>query len=211
MDFNDVIGHEDIIRGVQESIKNQKISHSYLFQGEESIGKKKLGLVFAKTLLCKEKGLSPCNTCSSCLKFDTENHPDFLYVGAEKNLIKKDKIDGILKDINTYPLEGDRKIIFIDDSNCMRVDTQNSILKTLEEPPKYINIFLVTSNVNDIIGTIQSRCQILKFYPVEGSKIEEVLTRDYDIPKGRAKFIANFTKGAVGKSIEISQSEEFFS
>lgn len=92
----------------------------------------------------------------------------------------------------------------------MRMESQNALLKTLEEPPSYINIILITSNSNNLIPTILSRCQIIKFYPVEKGKIIEFLRTKYDKTVEEANFIADFTKGSIGKSITLSQSKDFF-
>lgn len=210
MDFTNIIGHEKIIDNLKKAIDNNQISHSYLFEGEESIGKKMVALSLAKTLLCKEGGLEPCNRCNSCLKFDNFNHPDFQLIEPEKDIIKKEEIDEMIKSINIAPLEGKRKIIIIDDSYKMRVEGQNGLLKTLEEPPSYINIILIAPNRKSLIPTILSRCQIISFYPVENKKIEDLLVSQYGKIKEEAKFIAHFTKGSVGRSIYISQSEDFF-
>lgn len=210
MDFTDIIGHEDIIDNLKKAIKNGQIFHSYLFEGEESIGKKKVALSFAKTLLCKSEGIEPCNRCSSCLKFDNFNHPDFILIEPEKGIIEKKKIDKLLSKINISPLESNRKIIIIDDSDTMRMETQNSLLKTLEEPPHYINIILITSNSNNIIPTILSRCQIINFYPIEKNKIEKMLVSKYGKTREEANFIAHFTNGSLGKAITYSESLDFF-
>ncbi|HFL3828418.1 TPA: DNA polymerase III subunit delta' [Clostridioides difficile] len=210
MDFTKIIGHEGVIENLKNAIDNNQIFHSYLFQGEEALGKKMVALSFAKTLLCKEGGHKPCNRCNSCLKFDSGNHPDFQLIEPEKDIIKKEKIDELIKSINIAPLESKRKIIIIDDSDKMRMEGQNGLLKTLEEPPSYINIILITSNSNNIIPTILSRCQVITFYPVENNKIEELLTSKYNKTIEEAKFIAHFTKGSVGKSISLSESEDFF-
>ena len=210
MDFTDIVGHRDIIDNLKKAIEKGQISHSYLFEGEESIGKKKVALSFAKTLLCKSKGLEPCNECNSCLKFDNFNHPDFTLIEPEKGIIKKEKIDDILNNINIAPLESQRKIIVIDDSHSMRVETQNALLKTLEEPPHYMNIILITSNSNNIIPTILSRCQVITFYPIPKDKIEKLLVSDYDKTEEEANFIAHFTNGSLGKSIAYSKSKDFF-
>ena len=210
MDFTKIIGHEKVIDNLKNAIDNDQLSHSYLFEGEESIGKRKVALSFAKALLCKEGGLEPCNRCNSCLKFESGNHPDFQLIEPEKDIIKKEKIDEMIKSINIAPLESKRKIIIIDDSHKMRMEGQNGLLKTLEEPPFYINIILITPNANNLIPTILSRCQIIKFYPVDSKKIEELLVSKYNKTSLEAKFIAHFTKGSVGRSIFLSQSEDFF-
>ncbi|QQY79871.1 DNA polymerase III delta prime subunit [Keratinibaculum paraultunense] len=210
MDFNDIIGHEDTIDNLKKAIEKGQIFHSYLFEGEESIGKKKVALSFAKTLLCKSRGIEPCNMCNSCLKFDNFNHPDFILIEPENGIIEKKKIDRLLSKINIAPLESNRKIIIIDDSDTMRMDTQNSLLKTLEEPPHYINIILITSNSNNIIPTILSRCQIINFYPINKNKIEKLLISKYKKTKEEANFIAHFTNGSLGKAITYSESLDFF-
>lgn len=209
MDFSKVVGHERVIDNLKKAIDKNQISHSYLFEGEESIGKKMVALSFAKSLLCKKGGLEPCNTCNSCIKFDNDNHPDFKLIESKKGLISKKVIDELIKTISTAPLESKRKIIVIDNSHDMRLEGQNGLLKTLEDPPSYINIILITSNTNNLIGTILSRCQIVKFYPVENRKIEELLRVNYNKTREQASFIAHFTKGSVGKSIQLSESTDF--
>ncbi|NMB27551.1 MAG: DNA polymerase III subunit delta' [Tissierellia bacterium] len=211
MDFTKIIGHEKIIENLKNAIDNNQISHSYLFEGEESIGKKMVALSFAKTLLCKKQGLKPCNSCNSCLKFDNLNHPDFKLIEPEKNRISKKTIDKLIKSMSIAPLESKRKIVVIDNSHEMGLEAQNGLLKTLEEPPSYINIILITSSSNNLIPTIISRCQVVKFYPVENKKIEELLKLNYNKTLEEANFIAHFTQGSVGRSIILSKSEDFFS
>lgn len=206
-----IIGHEKIIENLKNAIDKDQISHSYLFEGEESIGKKMVALSFAKTLLCKKGGLEPCNSCNSCLKFDNLNHPDFKLIEPEKNRILKETIDNLIKSMSIAPLESKRKIVIIDNSHEMGLEAQNGLLKTLEEPPSYINIILITSSSNNLIPTIISRCQVVKFYPVENKKIEELLKLNYNKTLEEANFIAHFTQGSVGRSIILSKSEDFFS
>ena len=210
MDFSQIIGHERQIESLKNTIKKKNISHSYLFEGEDGLGKKQVALVFAKTLLCKEEKPEPCNICSSCIKFDKDNHPDFKMIIPDKDIIKKEEIDKLIKSASTIPFEGKRKIFIIDDSHTMNIEGMNGLLKTLEEPPEFMNIILVTSISNRLLPTILSRCQRIRFYPVETYKIVEFLEKDNLVQEDRAKFISSFTKGSVGQSIEISSSEDFF-
>ena len=210
MDFTQVLGHKSTIENLQNAIKKGQVSHSYLFEGEESIGKRMVALSFAKTLLCKKQGLQPCNNCNSCLKFDNFNHPDFELIEPEKDKIKRDEIKNIIDNINIAPLESPRRIFIIDNSDKIGVEGQNALLKTLEEPPSYINIILITSNINKLIPTILSRCERIKFYPVETKKIGEFLVSKYDKTIEEASFISHFTKGSVGRAITLSETPEFF-
>lgn len=210
MKFEEIIGHERVIKALQNAIKNDHIFHCYLFEGEESIGKRLVALSFAKTLLCRKQGVEPCDQCNSCVKFDNWNHPDLEFIKPEKGLIKKEKIDKLIKSMSVAPLESKRKVIIIDESDKMGTESQNALLKSLEETPSYINIILITSNVKNLISTIISRSQVIKFYPIGNRKIIELLNSKYNKNLEEASFIAHFTRGSVGKSINLSQSEEFF-
>ncbi|SHH76748.1 DNA polymerase III subunit delta' [Sporanaerobacter acetigenes] len=206
----DIVGHEKIIQSLKRAIENDKISHSYLFQGPEAIGKKKVAYEFAKTLLCKRRGLEPCNECSSCIKFDSSNHPDFYLVEAEKNTIKKSQIEEAIKSMMLKPLEGNRKIYIIDDSFKLRKEAQNAFLKTLEEPPSYVNIILISTSSENILPTILSRCEVINFIPVEKEKIVKVLIEKYGKKTEEAEFISSFSRGSIGRAIELCRNEEFF-
>ena len=210
MDFNQIVGHVNQIEALKSSIKNKTISHSYLFEGEEGLGKRNVALAFSKTLLCKEEQDEPCNICNSCIKFDTENHPDFKILTSEYGLIKNNEVEKVIKGMATTPFEGNRKVFVIDDCDTIRIDIQNKLLKTLEEPPKYMNIILITSNINKLLPTILSRCQIIKFYPLDRDKIINLLVKDYGVNKDKANFIAGFTKGSLEKAVELVKSDSFF-
>lgn len=210
MDYTNIIGHNRAIQALKSSIVNKTVSHSYLFQGEEGLGKKMVAYVFAKTLLCKEGKDQPCNTCVSCMKFDSENHPDFFLIEPDKGLVKKAQIEDLVRNVGILPFESNRKIFIIDDSHKMNLEGKNTLLKTLEEPPSYVTIILITSSPNNLLPTILSRCQSVKFYPVQSSKIEDYLVRLYSKSIEEATFVSNFTKGSVGKSISLSTSDKFF-
>lgn len=209
MNFSEIYGHERTKRALKNAIEKNRLFHCYLFLGEESIGKKLVALAFAKALLCKSGGTEPCNRCNSCLKIDSWNHPDLEFIEPEKGLIKKDNIDNLIKSINILPLESKRKVVIIDDCHKMGMEAQNALLKTLEEPPSHINIILITSNMNNLIPTIVSRSQLIKFQPVESQRIVEHIVSKYDKSEEEASFIAHFTKGSIGRSITLCKFHEF--
>lgn len=210
MDLNKIIGHEKIIESIKKTIKENKVSHSYLFEGEESIGKKKLAFFFAKTLLCKEKGNIPCNRCSSCIKFDNLSHPDFFLIEPDNNIIRVSQIEALIKEVNTTPFESTCKVFIIDDSHKMNIESKNTLLKTLEEPPYYVHIILISSSKNNLLATIISRVQNIKFYPVEHKKVKDLLINEYNKSEEEASFLAEFTKGAIGQAIKLSNDQAFF-
>lgn len=209
MDFNDIIGHEKIIESLKNAIRNNLVSHSYLFEGSKSIGKEKLARAFAKTLLCRKEKDNPCNSCPSCMKIESGNHPDFHVEYPDKGSFKKEQIEELQRTIRKIPLETDKKIFILDDVDKMTQQAQNSFLKTLEEPPGHAVIILLTTNSYSLLPTIVSRCQVVKFTPVEKHKIEKVLINRYNKTEEQARFIASFSNGVIGKAIELSSSDEF--
>ncbi|SDY99055.1 DNA polymerase-3 subunit delta' [Proteiniborus ethanoligenes] len=209
MDFEDIIGHENIIEGLKNAIRNDLVSHSYLFEGPKSIGKERLAKSLAKTLLCQRGGDSPCNKCSSCIKFDSGNHPDFHIEYPDGNSFKKEQIDELQRSIIKIPLESDRKVYILDHVDKMTQSAQNSFLKTLEEPPRYAVLILLGINSYSLLPTIVSRCQLIKFNSVDKTIIEKALISIYDKTEEQARFITSFSNGIVGRAIELSKSDSF--
>ena len=162
MSFNNIIGNEKIKSYLQEFINNKAISHSYLFSGQDGIGKKLFAREFAKMILCLSDN-KPCNSCSSCIKFDSNNNPDFLQIEPDGNSIKISQIREMQKNVYEKPILSNKKVFIIDESEKMTEEAQNSLLKTLEEPPEYMVIILISSNENKLLNTIKSRCLKINF------------------------------------------------
>lgn len=210
MDFKTIIGHEKIIASLKNSIKNNTISHAYLFQGQEGIGKKKLSYAFSKALLCQAKEDQPCNSCLACKRFESRSNPDFLHIKAIKGIIVLSEIIRIQDEMRTAPLNSNKKVILIEEAHLMNKEATNKLLKTLEEPAKFAHLILTSSNPFKLLPTILSRVQLINFFPVPKEKIVSLLINQYGIEEIRAKFITEFTKGAIGKSIDFSQEEFLF-
>lgn len=209
MDYSHIVGHEKIINSLKNAIKNDSVGHSYMFEGPKSIGKSKIAKVFAKTLLCKEEGVEPCNKCSSCLKFDSGNHPDLYIENTDGQSFKKDQIEELQKSIKTLPYEGRKKIFILENIDKITKQAQNSFLKTLEEPPMYVTILMTVTNSYSLLPTIVSRCQIFKLTPVESDKIKDVLINKLNKTPDESKIITSFSNGIIGKAIKLAESEEF--
>lgn len=209
-DLHQIIGHESIMEHLQNAIQAKKISHAYLFQGEEGMGKKLIASVFAKTLQCEEGGIEPCNHCISCMQMDSGNHPDIIWVTHEKASIGVDDIRlQVNGDIMVKPYNSRYKIYIIDEAEKLTEQAQNALLKTIEEPPEYAVIILLANNINSILSTILSRCVQLNLKPVDKNIIKEFLMIKYKIPDYAASVAADFSGGNVGKAIKYASSEEF--
>lgn len=209
-DFGKIIGHESIIQHLQNAIASGKVSHAYIFHGEEGMGKRTLAKAFAKTLQCEEGGILPCNRCKSCMQLESDNHPDIMWVTHEKASIGVDDIRiQVNSDIQIKPYNSPYKVYVIDDADKLTEQAQNALLKTMEEPPEYAVILLLTDNVSLILPTILSRCVLLNLKPVNKQLIKEYLMEKHQIPDYMAEVAAAFSGGNVGKAIKYSSSEDF--
>ena len=209
--FHDIIGHDDIIRHLKNAIETGKVSHSYIFTGEPGAGKKLLAGTFAAALQCESGESEPCMTCDSCKKVIGKNHPDIITVTHEKpGSISIDEVrDQVVRDVDIKPYCSPYKIYIIPDAEMMTVQAQNALLKTLEEPPEYAVIIILTTNLETLLPTILSRCVVLNMKPVKDEQIKSFLMKEMEIPDYKADVCVAFARGNVGKARLLAKSEEF--
>lgn len=209
--FHDILGHEQIIAHLQNAIEEDKVSHAYIFNGPEASGKMMLAEAFAMALQCEGEGKRPCLECRSCRQAADHNQPDIIYVLHEKpNTIGVDDIrTQINNDIDIKPYSSRYKVYIVDEAQKMNQQAQNALLKTIEEPPTYAIILLLTTNADSFLQTILSRCITLNLKAVKEDKIKEYLMKHYQIPDYQADICAAFSQGNVGKAIQLASSEEF--
>ena len=200
--WESVIGQNQLTDNLQNALKFNKISHAYMIQGEKLSGKRMIADIFARALQCESEGERPCNQCRSCKQAMNGNHPDIIYVEHDKpNVISVDNIrTQINGDIAIKPYSGPHKIYIMDEAEKMNTQAQNALLKTLEEPPEYAVILLLTTNVESMLPTILSRCVVLDTKPVADDKIKKYLMEKVEIPDYRAGICASFARGNVGSS-----------
>lgn len=209
--FDEIIGQNHIKEHFQNAIVKNTINHAYIINGEKSSGKFLLANAFATAIQCETKTGKPCMQCKSCKMAITNNHPDIIKVTHEKpNLISIDEIRSqLVNDVYIKPYCSEKKIYIIDEAEKMNVQAQNALLKTLEEPPSYAVILIVTNNMTAFLDTIISRCVTLNIRPVETEKIKRVLIDQVELPDYRASTYAAFARGNVGKAINLSMNEDF--
>ncbi len=211
MNFKRIVGHEDIIGHFKSSIEMDMVSHAYIINGEADSGKKMLARAFATTLQCEKGGTEPCDECQSCKQVESGNHPDIITVTHEKpNIISVDEIrQQVLDDICIKPYKSRYKIYIIPDAQLMNVQAQNAILKTIEEPPEYGIIILLTSNIDKMLPTVQSRCVILNTKPVRERDMLTYLQKEMGLSEDKAYFCLDFAQGNLGKAIKLAGNEEY--
>lgn len=212
MKFQDVLGQKHIISHLQNAISEKKVSHAYIFQGEEGSGKKTLADIFVNALMCEEGGKEPCGRCKACRQLATGNHPDVKYIVHEKKNITVDDIrKQLLYDVGIKPYQGPYKIYLIDEAEKMNEAAQNALLKTIEEPPEYAIIIFLTINAEMLLPTINSRCVLLNMRPVKKSEIKRTLMEEHGVAEFVADIATNFAEGVPGKAIKLATSEDFMS
>ena len=209
--FNNIIGHEEIIRHLQNAMKTGKVSHSYIFTGRPGSGKKLLATTYAMTLQCEAGGTEPCQKCDSCKKALGKNHPDIIMVNHEKpGTISIDEIrEQVIHDVAIKPYSSPHKIYIIPDAEMMTVQAQNALLKTIEEPPQYAVFILLTENADVLLPTINSRCVMLKLRYIKDALIKKYLMERMEVPDYKAEVCAAFAQGNLGKAIKLAGSEHF--
>lgn len=209
--FKNVVGHKDIIRYIQNSVKENQVNHAYILNGERGSGKKMLASLFAMTLLCEKGGADPCNTCHSCKQADSGNHPDIIRVVHEKpNTISVDDIREQVNDtVMIKPYQGPYKVYIIDHAELMTPQAQNALLKTIEEPPEYAVFLLLTENADMLLPTINSRCVMLKLRNIRDTLIRKYLMEVLQVPDYKADMCTAFAQGNMGRAIMLANSEHF--
>ena len=198
--FDGVIGNQNIQNKLINSVKENKVSHSYMFVGIDGIGKKIIAKQFAKKILCTNNIQEKCDEFKSCIEFDSDNHPDFLYIEPDGNSIKIEQIRYLQKKIQEKPIISNKKVYIINDANKMTIEAQNCLLKTLEEPPEYSTIILIGNNESAFLNTIKSRCMIITFRPIEDQLVKEYLEKNYQMMNITSNMLEAF-QGSIGKAI----------
>ena len=234
--FENIVGNDKIKESLQNAVKSNNVSHSYLFVGKAGVGKKLFAKDLAKKVMClgsnnlvqdngtqnngthdnvaqgnsiannsvkNEKASLEFDNCDSCIKFDANSNPDFSIIMPDGKSIKIEQIRNLQARIVEKPISSNKKVYIIDDADTMTEESQNCLLKTLEEPPEYAMIILIASNENRMLQTIKSRCVIIRFEDLTDEEISQILhTNDQDIIR--------LCEGSVAKADAISEKKETF-
>ena len=209
-DWKRILGNQDYIQHMKEAAEAGRLPHAYIIHGAAGSGKKTFAGYMAAALLC-EKGVKagPCLKCPSCIKAMTHNHPDIIWTVHEKKtvLAVQEIRDQVVSTVQVAPYYGPYKIYIISDAQLLNEHGQNALLKTIEEPPEYVLIFLLTDNADALLDTIRSRCIRLDMESLDRKTIEEELISSGHSP-GEAKECACFARGNLGIAKELAGGSE---
>ena len=173
--FDEVVGQNNTISLLKDSVINEKISHAYIFSGPRGTGKTSSAKIFAKAINCLEPiNGNPCGKCANCLGFNDSN--DIYEIDAASNN-GVDQIREIVDNIKLTPINMKYKVYIIDEVHMLSTSAFNALLLTLEEPPKHAVFILATTDIEDVPITVLSRCQRLDFHKISERDISENLKK----------------------------------
>ena len=157
-----------VYRTLSNALKQDRLSHSYLFSGPKGSGKKQAAFLLAQSLVCLEnRGGFACEKCANCLRVKENNYSDLIYVQAKTNTIRLQDLETIKERFDKTALEvAGKKIFIINDCEKLTFQAANSLLKFIEEPTNNLTGIFLTSQVENVLPTIVSRCQNVNFRPL---------------------------------------------
>jgi len=226
LEFESILGQEKPIRLLKTLLRNKTIPHALLFLGIEGVGKKTTAMAFAMACNCmangkenhsKEKDIcsnrhaiqksiektKSCSCCKSCSKIKSGNHPDIILVEPTGSFIRINQIRNLCNTLAMKPYEARLRTVIIDDAQAMNPAAGNALLKVLEEPPDRTILILTAVQTSDLLPTIVSRCQHIRFNPIPRNHIEALLTEKHSVDPDNAKIIATMSNGSVSKALSM--------
>ena len=190
--FENIVGHQKQKDILTRALSSGNISHAYLFFGNSGIGKYALAKEFAKELLHTD---------------NVDNHPDFKVISKiedKKDILVEQIRKELIDDVYVVPAAGDRKVYIINDAESLNIASQNTLLKTLEEPPKYITIILVASNISAFLTTILSRVNQIPFEGISNQELKTYIYEKYNT--SLSDNIVDYLDGSIGKAIDLIEN-----
>ena len=211
MPFAQIKGQQKTVAILRNALVKDRLAHAYLFIGPEGVGKRLTALTLAKAMNCQvppQPG-DCCEKCPPCIKINSSNHADIIVVEPEGGFIKIDQVREMQKRLRFRPMEGGRRACLIDPADQMKAEASNALLKILEEPPRDTHLFLITARPHQLLSTILSRCQWVKFKPLSRPDIAQILKKDRALDEEKAHFYASLAGGSVGQAVALSDRVDF--
>ncbi len=205
--FTQLLGQEKAKQLIGRSLAADRIPHAYIFKGAEGVGKRLFAKGVAAAVNCRDKNrIGACGKCTSCKKFRSMNHPDFLAIRPEKGVIKIDQIRRMCRELSYPPYESAMRVVLLEDVHTMRREAANSLLKTLEEPPENNLLILTAEASQELLATLTSRCQVVPFVPLSITDTVAILVQ-HGMDRETAQLLARLSEGSPGKALLFQQTE----
>ncbi len=205
-----MLGHPKVLTTLIEAIKSDNVSHAYIFEGPDGIGRRETALSFSAMLMCEaESENEPCGQCKSCQLLQQTSHPDFQEIYLDDHSISVEDIRNILKGLVIRPLYSKYKVFIINNADNMTIQAQNALLKSLEEPPSYVVFILTVQSGAAMTQTIRSRCQRILFNKISYEATMQILEHKYGNRKHNWDFIVSYADGVIGTAINLIEAPQY--
>ena len=215
MSWSQILGHQDRIDAFRRIIERGRLAHAYLFVGPAGVGKRRFALELAKALLCEappsptasgERRIDACDRCDSCLLVDAGTHPDLFMVGRpeEKNELPIEVMKDLCRNFGFKTARGHGKVGIIDDADDFNEESANCFLKTLEEPPPGSVLILVSTSMDRQLSTIKSRCQLVRFAPLEDAHVRQLLQQQGITDGHMLDRLVRLAGGSPGQALALA-------
>lgn len=203
MVWDNVFGQQEAIDVLRRALESNSLSHAYLFFGPPGVGKRTVAKGLASVLNCEKGG---CGGCPSCLKVAHETHPDVFHIEPEGNFITIGQVRELQHEAELKPFEGFRKVCVVDDVDSLTSEAASALLKILEEPPSDLTLALLATNLEGVLPTIVSRCQLVRFKAIPPGRMAEILVANYGFPPERARLLTKISGGILGDALDLANS-----
>ena len=222
MPWHGIEGHDGVVEQFRRALARKRLASSFLFAGPAGVGKRTFALKLAQAMLCQarpEEVLDPCEACASCAQVTAGTHPDLDVVEkpGDKSFIPLELLigdrehrrrEGLCHNIGVKPFLGGRRIALIDDADYLNAEGANSLLKTLEEPPPRSVLILIGTSPAKQLPTIRSRCQLIRFRPLEVETVAQLLvSKGIVADPSEARRLARYSEGSLQRAMELTDSE----
>ena len=208
--FEEIRGNTPLVEQLRRSAASGRSSHAYLFLGGAGAGKRLIANTFAKALQC-EGEKRPCDSCKSCHAFNHGNHPDVIYFQPLKNgktYTIEDVREQLLETVDLKPFQYEKKIYIIEKADTLNIQSQNALLKTLEEPPAHVVFLLLAERAETFLPTILSRVVVMKIRPLSAETIADYLMQAGHLAE-ESHILSAYDQGRIGQALELVEDEGF--
>ena len=208
--FEEIRGNTPLVEQLRRSAASGRSSHAYLCLGGAGAGKRLIANTFAKALQC-EGEKRPCDSCKSCHAFNHGNHPDVIYFQPLKNgktYTIEDVREQLLETVDLKPFQYEKKIYIIEKADTLNIQSQNALLKTLEEPPAHAVFLLLAERAEAFLPTILSRVVVMKIRPLSAETIADYLMQAGHLAE-ESHILSAYAQGRIGQALELVEDEGF--
>ncbi len=211
MAFSDLTGNQALTARLKHLVGAGRLPRSMIFSGPPGVGKVEAAVTLAQALNCLIREDDACGRCPSCARIAKGEHPDARLLRPEGRggQLRAEGVREAVADVPFRPFEGRRRVIILAEAERMNPTTANTLLKTLEEPPAWATLILVTANEAALLPTLLSRCQIFRFSPLAPEELESLLVARHSLLPDRAALLAAVAGGGIERALSLAEEPLF--